>query len=491
MPFTNAQIKADLLLTKAKQAAAIFEQLNQKQTDKIVKAVFEAGMKNRVKLAKMAASETGIGRWEDKVMKNVVGSLFVYEDIKNLKTVGIISDDPESGIMEVALPIGPILAIIPVTNPTSTILFKILTALKTRNPVIISPARKAIECSVETAKICYEAALAVDAPEDCIQWTYEKSTDFSKIDHHAETQELMAHKDLALIVATGGSSIVKAAYTSGTPALGVGSGNVPVLIDKTADIPFAVEQILISKTFDNGTICASEQAIVVESHISNQLIEEFKRQKGYFLSPEEIKAVEKIAVNKKGMMSIDVVGASVGTIARLAGISVPKGTKLLLATLDSVGKGSPLSSEVLCPILAFYVAGDLDSALNICVELNFYGGMGHSAAIYSNDETAIKKYAETMNAGRIIVNTPSSQGAVGNVYNKLHTSFTLGCGTSGKNITTDNITARHMINIQRVARRRINERFENFCKIEEDGKNLFYDESISITELEKIYNKNY
>jgi acetaldehyde dehydrogenase / alcohol dehydrogenase len=483
--------KADLLLTKAKQAAAIFSQLDQEQTDKIVKVVYEACMKNRVKLAKIAVKETGIGKWEDKVIKNVVGSLLVHEDIKNLKTVGVISDDIESGIMEVAQPIGPILAIIPVTNPTSTVMFKILTALKTRNPIIISPARKAVECSVETAMICYEAALAADAPEDCIQWTYDKSTDFSKIDNHAETREIMEHKDLALIVATGGGGIVKAAYTSGTPAFGVGSGNVPVLIDKTADIPFAVEQITMSKTFDYGTICASEQAIVVEERISSQVMEEFKKQGGYFLSPDEIKAVEKIAVNEKGAMSVNVVGASAETIARLAGIHVPKDTRLLLAQLDSVGNDAPLSSEILCPILAYYVAVDLEAAFNICVDLNFHGGMGHSAAIYSNKENNIQKYAKIINAGRIIVNTPSSQGGVGGIYNKLHTSLTLGCGTSGKNITTDNITARHMINVQRVARRRVNERLENFNKTQKKGTNLFYDESIAIDDLLKVYNNNY
>ena len=495
MSSASAQTKADKLLTKAKKAAAVFNQLDQKHTDRIVKAVFKAGLENRIPLAKMAEAETGIGRWEDKVIKNVAATLFVYEDIKDLKTAGVISDDQESGIMKVAQPLGPLLGIIPITNPTSTTMFKILMALKTRNPIIISPHQKAIGCCVEAAKICYEAALAEDAPEDCIQWTYDEPIDFSNFniqDFYAETQALMAHEDLALIVATGGSGIVKAAYTSGTPAYGVGSGNVPVLIEKTADVPFAIEQIVMSKTFDNGTICASEQAVVVDASISEQVIEELKKQKGYFLSKEEVDAVEKIAIDpEKGVMSGRVVGQSAVKVAELAGISVPKDTKLLIAPLDSVGKKHPLSSEILCPVLAFYVAKNFDKALNICIQLNFHGGMGHSAAIHSNDEEAIRKFAIAMNAGRVLVNVPSSQGAVGGIYTKLHTSLTLGCGTSGKNITTDNISARNLINIQRVARRRVSERLINFNSVEKNGKNLFFDENTSSDELLATFNRNY
>ena len=495
MSSSNAQTKADNLLDNAKEAAAIFNQLDQEHTDRIVKAVFKAGLKNRIPLAKMAETETGIGKWEDKVIKNIAATLFVYEDMKDLKTVGVISDDRESGIMKIAQPLGPLLGIIPVTNPTSTTMFKILIALKTRNPIIISPHQKAIGCCVEAAKICYEAALSEDAPENCIQWVHDEPLDFSKFniqDFYAETQALMAHKDLALIVATGGSGIVKAAYTSGTPAYGVGSGNVPVLIEKTADIPFTIEQIVMSKSFDNGTICASEQAIVVDASISAQVIKEFKKQKGHFLSKEEVDAVEKIAIDpEKGIMSAKVVGQSAVRVAELAGITVPEDTKVLLAPLDSVGKEHPLSSEILCPILAFYVAEDFDKALNICIQLNFHGGMGHSAAIHSNNEKAIQKFSIAMNAGRVLVNVPSSQGAVGGIFTKLHTSLTLGCGTSGKNITTDNITARNLINIQRVARRRVSERLINFNSIEKNGKSLFYDEDISSDELLATFNRNY
>lgn len=489
MSIEAAKKRADDFLEKAKESAAVFSQLSQEHVDRIVKAVYEAGFKNRVKLAKMAVEETGIGKWEDKVIKNVAGSLLVYDDIKNLKTVGVISDDRETGIMEMAQPIGPILAIIPVTNPTSTVIFKILIALKTRNPIIISPHQKAIGCCVETAKICYEAALKEDAPENCIQLTREEPIDFATFDikdYYADTQAIMSHPKLSLIVATGGGGVVKAAYTSGTPAYGVGSGNVPVLIDKSADIAFAVKNILMSKTFDNGTICASEQAIVVEQSIADAVIKEFKAQKGYFLSEEEVKKVGEVAFDKeRNVMSADVVGQSVEKIAQLAKINVPAQTSVLLAPLKGVGVNYPLSSEILCPILAFYVTKDFNSAIKTCIDLNFHGGMGHSAGIYANDDDVIRKFSTEISAGRILVNMPSSQGAVGGIFNKLRTSLTLGCGTTGKNITTDNITAKHLINIQRVARRRCNERLSNF-----DTK-LFYDESLPTDEILRMYNLNY
>ncbi|HBM16375.1 MAG TPA: hypothetical protein DD381_08565 [Lentisphaeria bacterium] len=479
--------KVEILIKKATDAAAVFSQLTQEHTDRIVKAVYQAGLKNRVKLAKMAVEETKIGVWQDKVIKNVVGSLLVYEDIKDMKTAGIISDDRELGIMEIAQPIGPILAIIPVTNPTSTVIFKILIALKTRNPVIISPHSKAIKSSVETARICYEAALSEDAPENCIQWARDGSESAEEAaNHRAHSKALMSHPKLALILATGGSGIVKAAYASGTPAYGVGAGNVPVFIDKSAKIPFAVENILISKTFDNGTICASEQAVVVEKSIAKEVIEEFKKQKGYFLTEDEVVKVEKFAYDKeRDSMSEFVVGQSVKRIAELAGINIPEGTRLLIAHQKKVGKDAPLSSEILCPIIAFYTADNFDTALSICIDLNFHGGMGHSASLYANDKQVIERFAMEMNAGRIVLNSPSSQGGVGGIYNKLHTSLTLGCGTTGKNITTDNVTALHLMNIQRVASRRENIRL---FKLEKD---LFFNEAISVSEFENKYNENY
>lgn len=466
------------VMDKAAYAAAIFSQLDQEQVDRIVRAVYEAGFKNRIQLAKKAVEETGIGRWQDKVMKNVLATQFVYNDIKNLRTTGIISEDERLGIVEIAQPLGPILAIIPVTNPTSTILFKVLIAMKTRNPIIIKPHRRAEKCSFETARICYEAALAADAPEGCIQWLGSLSRE--------ETQQLMSHEKMALILATGGGSLVKAAYSSGTPAIGVGAGNVPVYIESSADIPFAVEQIFLSKTFDNGTVCASEQAIVAERAIADQVINEFKSRKARFLSPAEIKQLEPVVFdNHNQVMRVEVIGQAASAIAAMAGIDVPADTSLLLAPLEGVGEGYPLSYEILAPILAFYAADDFNHALKLCLDLNYNGGIGHTASIFSNNEAKIREFAMLMNAGRVCVNLPSSQGAVGGLFNTLRTSFTLGCGTGGKNITTDNISALNLLNIQRITRRRINDRFERF------DKRLYFDESQEISAIEAEYNRNY
>ncbi|MFC2102338.1 aldehyde dehydrogenase family protein [Bacteroidota bacterium] len=474
----NQKQRIEEILEKATFAAAIFNQYDQAHTDRIVKAVYKAGLNNRVRLAKMAAEETQMGNWQDKVKKNVVATQYVYENLKHQKTVGIISEDAHTGIVEIAQPIGPILAVIPVTNPTSTILFKILIALKSRNPIIISPHRRASKCSIETARICLEAAMAADAPEDCIQWSTHKSRE--------ETQFLMQHPKLALILATGGTGLVHEAYSSGTPALGVGAGNVPVYIEKSADIPFAVEQLIRSKTFDNGTICASEQALVVEKEIAGKVKEEMKKQGAYFLNPEELVAVEKVAwfAGSKSM-SPEVVGQSVEKIASMAGITVPENTRILVAPLEKIGEEEPLSSEILAPILAYYEANDFDDAIRKCIDLNYHGGIGHTASIFSYDEEKIKKFAIMMNAGRIVVNMPSSQGAVGFMYNTLEPSLTLGCGTSGKNITTDNVSARHLLNIQRITRRRMNERMVNM------GFDIYYDESIDADTLENEFNKNY
>jgi len=470
--------KANEILDKAQLAAAEFHQYDQQQTDRIVEAVFKAGFNNRVKLAKMAHEETGMGKWEHKVIKNVLGTQLVYESIKNEKTVGVISSDSRSGITEIAQPLGPILAVIPVTNPTSTTMFKILICLKSRNPIIISAHRGASKSCAETVRICYEAALEAGAPEDCIQMISSGSRDF--------TQMIMAHPKVALILATGGTGLVKAAYSSGNPAIGVGPGNVPVFIDESADIPFAVRSIISSKTFDNGTICASEQAIVVMKGIEEEVKAEFIRQHCYFLNSEEIEKVEKVAVVAESCsMSPFIVGQPVNVIAQKAGIQVPEDTKILLAPLNGIGKEYPLSVEVLAPILAFYSASDYHTAINMCIDLNYLGGIGHSACIYANDEKRIMEYSELLNAGRVLVNTPTSQGAVGYFFNNLPPSLTLGCGTGGKNITTENITARNLLNIQRVSRRKPNELWANF------DPHLYYDESLTADEVMKEYYKNH
>lgn len=393
------------VIFKAKTAAAIFTEYDQEQVDRIIESVYRAGFDNRVKLARMAIEETGIGVFQDKVIKNVIASQLVYEDIKKMKTVGIIKEDYDKGITEIAQPLGPIFAIIPVTNPTSTIIYKILISLKTRNPIIIHPHRMATNCSIETARLCYEAALAADAPEDCIQWISGGSRE--------DTQTLMAHPDIALILATGGSGLVKAAYSSGTPAIGVGAGNVPVFIESSADVEFAIKQILISKLLDNGTICASEQAIVTEKCIEQSVLSELKKNGAYFLNESEIPKLEQVAFDtNKNAMKVDVVGKSATVIAELAGIDVPEDTKILIAILNKVGNSTPLSSEILAPILALYIEKDFDNAVNRCIDLNFHGGVGHTASIFSNDDEKIKQFSFIMNAGRIVVNMPSSHGAI-------------------------------------------------------------------------------
>lgn len=465
-------------LVKACEAAAVFTQFDQERVDRVVRAVYEAGLSSRVKLAKMASEETGLGKWEDKVAKNLLATLYVYQDIKDMKTVGVISDNPITGITEIAQPLGPILAVIPVTNPTSTTLFKILIALKTRNPIIISAHHRAANCCRETARLCYEAALSMDAPENCIQFFDRGSRE--------DTRALMSDKRLALILATGGESVVKAAYSSGTPALGVGAGNVPVFIEKTADVPFAVKQIITSKTFDNGTVCASEQAIVVEKEIAEQVRKEFTNNKAYFLDLDEIKLLERVAFDKeKRVMNADIIGQSVSKIAQMAGLGkVPPDTTVLIAELPGVGEEYVLSAEILAPILAYYEADTFDKAVGLCIDLNYFGGIGHTASIFSNDQKAVSEFSLLMNAGRILVNMPSSHGAVGGMFNTLPTSFTLGCGTGGRNITTDNVSARHLLNIQRICKRRINERMGRVTEIMLDDK---YDAKA----VENVYNKNY
>ncbi len=466
------------VMARAKAAAAIFSQFNQEQTDKVVRAAYEAAFAARVSLAKMAVEETGIGIWEDKVIKNVLATQLVYEDIRDLKTVGVVSDDARAGITEIAQPLGPIFAIIPVTNPTSTTIFKILIALKTRNPLIISPSKRAAKCATEAARICYEAALRAEAPEDCVQW----ASDWSR----EEMKQLMSHPDLALVLATGGGSMVKAAYSSGKPAIGVGAGNVPVYIERSADVPHAVEAIMLSKTFDNGTVCASEQAIIVEKQNVEAVRAEFEARHAYFLSPAEVEKVGSIALDPDtGVMSPAIVGRSAGFIAQRAGVCVPAATRLLIAPLAGVGKEYPLSAEVLAPVIAWYEVPDFQAAAKLCIDLNFFGGIGHTVSIHSNDPARILEFAGLMNAGRILVNTPSSQGAVGGICNTLHPSLTLGCGTGGNNSTTDNITARHLLNVQRIARRRNNERLQGFDMA------LFFDDRLDAATVERRLNNNY
>jgi len=438
------------IMQNSKTAAEKFSSYSQEQVDTIVREVYEAAFNKRVSLAKMAWKETGIGKWEDKTTKNIIATRYVYEDIKALQTVGIINEDKEHEVIEVAKPLGPIFAITPITNPTSTALFKILISLKTRNPIIIRPHGAAKKCTTEAANICYEAALKAGAPEHCIQWIRRSTPE--------ETLEMMGHRKVSLVLATGSVSLVRSAYRSGNPAIGVGPGNVPVYIGKSADIPFAVDQILISKTFDFGTVCASEQSLVVRELKEAELVDKLIEKKAYFLNKTEQKKVEKLAFNRANKsMAIEVIGQPAAKIAELAGFYVPMDTSVLIARYnnDEVGIDHPLSLEILAPILALYVVKSFEEAIQMCNKIVRFGGMGHTISIFSNEEKKILYFAEVTNAGRLLVNTPASQGALGGTYNRLEPSLTLATGAGGKNITTDNITARHLLNIQRLARRKV------------------------------------
>jgi acetaldehyde dehydrogenase / alcohol dehydrogenase len=446
--YRTPDLDIDQVMDQAAKAAAAFRSLNQAQTDRIVAAVYRAGFNSRVRLAKQAWEETGLGRWEDKVLKNVIATRYVYRDIKDLRTVGVIAEDKDHDIVEVAEPLGPIFAITPITNPTSTVLFKILIALKSRNPIVIRPHGAAAKCSIEAARISAVAALEAGAPEHAIQWIRRSTKE--------EALELMAHKKTAMVLATGSVSLVRAAARSGNPSIGIGPGNVPVYIGRSADVPFAVEQIVLSKTFDYGTVCASEQAVVANRSNADEILSEFRKRKAYVLNAEETKKLGDAAFHRdQRVMRVDVIGQPAAKIARMAGLVVPDETSVLIAPLERVGPDEPLSMEILAPILAFYVADDFEQAIDLCRRINRLGGLGHTASIFSNDEARIRHFAATMNAGRILVNTPASQGALGGTYNRLRPSLMLACGTSGKNITTDNISARNLLNIHRVARRKV------------------------------------
>ncbi len=442
----NVKAAADALVAQAKEAAAVFTQYDQKQVDRIVAAAARAGATRHMELARLAVEETGMGVFEDKVIKNLFATESVYNDIRDAKTVGVIADNPATGITEFAEPLGVILGITPITNPTSTVMFKCLIALKTRNAIVICASRNALKCSNEAARILYEAAVAAGAPDQVIRWVEAPS--------HEMTAALMGHPDVALILATGGMGLVSAAYGSGKPAIGVGPGNVPVYVDKSARIDMAVNDILLSKTFDNGMICASEQAVVAHRDIRKALEARFVSQGAYFLKPAEAAKVQDVVIDPvKKSMSSKVVGRSARQIAELAGVTVPPETRLLLARLSAVGDQAPLSREKLCPVLGFYVVEDLDEGINLCTSLTHFGGLGHSVSIFSEDPAAIAKFSATLNAGRVIVNSPSSFGGIGDVYNRLRPSLTLGCGTGGRNITTDNVTVTHLLNIKRVSKR--------------------------------------
>jgi len=434
------------IVKQARTAAAVFSQFTQEDVDRIVKQMVLAGMEQAPHLARLAIEETRLGVVEDKALKNMVATEFVYNYVKDKRTVGVIREFPERGLVEVAEPIGVILSLTPITNPTSTVLFKCIMAIKTRNAVIFSPHPNAWRCCAEAVRIMYERAVKHGAPEGV----------FTCLESHdlEDNAYLMRHKDVGLIDATGGPSVVKAAYSSGKPALGVGAGNTPVYLEKTADPDMAVVDIITSKTFDNGTICASEQTLVIDDEIYDLVLKKFADLGAHICNEQEAALLARAVIDPKtGFMQPLVVGQNAADIARAVGLSVKPKTKLLIAPIQGVGREHPLSAEKLCPVLAVYRAKSVDEALRVCVEVNHAGGLGHTAVIFSRNDDILRKFSEVINAGRIIVNSPGSIGALGGVYNDMVPTFSFGCGTGGGNSTTDNVNVYHYLNIKRVARR--------------------------------------
>jgi acetaldehyde dehydrogenase / alcohol dehydrogenase len=434
------------LVSQARVAAAIFTQFTQKDVDGIVKPMVLAGLGQAQHLARLAVEETKLGVMEDKVIKNMVATEFAYDYVKDKRTVGIIREFPERNLVELAEPIGVIFSILPITNPTSTVLFKCIMAIKTRNAMIFSPHPKAWRCGSEAVKVMYETALKHGAPEGVFTCVEAPSLQ--------DGAYLMRHKDVGLVDATGGQNAVRAAYSSGKPALGVGPGNTPVYLEKTADLNTSVVDIIISKTFDNGTICASEQTVVIDDEIYDRVLKKFAELGAHICNEKETKLLEHTVIDPQtGAMQPMAVGQKATDIARFIGLAVSPKTKLLIAPIQGVGREHPLSVEKLFPVLAVYRAQTVDAALKVCLDVNHAGGLGHTAVIFSRNDEIIKKFSEVINAGRIIVNSPGSIGALGAVYNDLVPTFSFGCGTGGGNSTTDNVNIFHYLNIKRLARR--------------------------------------
>ena len=431
-----------------KEAQKLFATYTQEQVDRIFKAAAIAADKARIPLAKMAVEETGMGIVEDKVIKNHYAAEYIYNAYKNTKTCDVIEEDPVYGIKKIAEPVGLIAAVIPTTNPTSTAIFKTLIALKTRNGIIISPHPRAKDSTIEAARIVLEAAVKAGAPEGIIGWIDVPSLELTNL----------VMKEADIILATGGPGMVKAAYSSGKPALGVGAGNTPVIIDDTADIRLAVNSVIHSKTFDNGMICASEQSVTVLDKIYDKVKEEFLYRGCYFLKEDELEKVRKIILIN-GALNAKIVGQKAAHIAAMAGVDVPEDTKILIGEVESVDISEEFAHEKLSPVLAMYRAKDFDEAIEKAERLVADGGYGHTSSLYINtaETEKMEKHARAMKTCRILINTPSSQGGIGDLYNfKLAPSLTLGCGSWGGNSVSENVGVKHLINIKTVAERREN-----------------------------------
>lgn len=434
--------EARRLVERAAKAQEVLQQFSQEKTDAVVGAMAEAARQHAEPLARLAVEETTYGVVADKVEKNLFSARDVYAAIKNLKTVGVIREDKENGVVEVAVPAGVVAAIIPCTNPTSTAIFKALIALKGRNAIVMSPHPSAVRCIMESARVMREAAEQAGAPEGSIACLSQPTTE--------ATQELMRHPSTAIILATGGAGLVRAAYSSGKPALGVGPGNVPAYVHQSANLAKAAADIVTGKCFDNGTICSSEQHMVVDAAVAGQFKAEVEKQGGFFLNAPAAAAVASLLILPNFRVNPKMVGQSAERIARDAGVTIPAGTRALVAALEGVGRKHPLSAEKLSPVLSYYVVKDWREGLEFAIRLLEFGGMGHTMAIHATDESVIREFALHAPAFRLVVNTPAPHGSIGH-STKLFPSMSLGCGTPGGNITSDNISPMHLINIKRLA----------------------------------------
>ena len=465
----------DELIEKAKIASKEYMNLSQEQVDTIIKAMSMAGLEHHMELAKMAIEETGRGIYEDKITKNMFATEYIYHSIKHEKTVGIINENDEDDYVEIAEPVGIIAGVTPVTNPTSTTMFKSIISAKTRNVIIFGFHPSAQKCSVEAARILRDAAVKAGAPENCILWIPEPSI--------MATSMLMHHPAINLILATGGTGMVRNAYSCGKPALGVGPGNVPCIIEKTAKMKTSVNDLVMSKSFDNGMICASEQAAIVEKEVYEEFEELMRKAGCYFVNPQEKEKLQnymfEIIEGGDYKLKSNIPGKSPYTIASEAGFEIPKDTKVIVVYEEGIGKEYPFSREKLSPVLTYYIVDNFSEALDKAEGLIEFGGMGHSAVIHSEDREKILEFSKKMKAGRIIVNSPSTHGAIGDIYNTNMPSLTLGCGSFGGNSTTANVSSVNLINIKRVARRRVN---MQWFKVPEK----IYFEAGSISYLEKM-----
>ena len=455
MSEVNVELMIDELVTKATVALEKFKTLNQEQIDYIVAKCSVAGLDNHGQLAMAAIKETKRGVFEDKATKNLFACEYVVNNMRYLKTAGIISEDSVTGIVEVADPVGVVAGITPVTNPTSTVIFKALICLKTRNPIIFAFHPSAQECSKQAAKVIYDAAVAAGAPEDCVQWIEYPSMD--------ATSGLMNHPGVATILATGGNAMVKAAYSCGKPALGVGAGNVPAYIEKTAKIKQAVNDIVLSKTFDNGMICASEQAVIVDKEVYEEVVAEFEKFHAYFVNKKEKELLENYLFGGKcdchhcsAALNPNVVGKTAEWIAREAGFEVPQNTTILMAECNSVGPNEPLTREKLSPVLAILKSNSTDDGIEKACQMVEFNGLGHSAAVHTEDKAISEEFGKRVKAMRVIWNSPSTFGGIGNVYNSFLPSLTLGCGSYGKNSVGGNVSAVNLLNIKKIGKRRNN-----------------------------------